>query len=201
MSTSSKPRVVRKHKIRKHFSRWNYRAAIDRLLEDFDNRCAYSLVHVKQVGKSAIHVDHHNPKLKRKSPYANLFPAFSVCNQSKGDTWPDPQAGVRFLNPCVETEYGTEIFEDPNTHELIGTTDNARYHILMLDLNNETLVHQRAERSILLGLFHQPAICNPSSPARDGAAAIVGTKVMEILRTKIPEIPPPPSGRIDQEIV
>jgi hypothetical protein len=141
-----------------------------------------------------MHVDHHNPKLKRRSPYANLFPAYSVCNMSKGDTWPAPSEGVRFLNPCSETEYGVEIFEDPKTHELIGTTDNARYHILMLDLNNDSLVHQRAERSKLLGLFRRPAVCKPSSPARDKAAAVVGTTILEILSTKIPEIPPPPTS-------
>lgn len=192
MSNLSKPRVVRKHKRKKKYSKWNYRDALPFLLDDFEQRCAYSMVHVKQVGHGAMHVDHHNPRLKRKSPYANLYPAYSICNQSKGDDWPSKKSGNRYLDPCAETDYDEQIFEDPLTHALVGINKAARYHILMLDLNNPALVHHRGERAKLWALFNGPAVCKPGTSSTDAAAAHVGETLLAILQSKIPPISPPP---------
>ena len=192
MSSSSKPRVVRKHKSKKFYSKWNYRNALPFLLGDFDQRCAYSMIHAKQVGEGAMHVDHHNPNLKRRSPYTNLYPAYSICNQSKGDDWPSSLDEERYLDPCAETDYDEQIFEDPTNHYLVGTNAAARYHILMLDLNNPALVHHREERANLWALFNRPGICKPGSPTREADASEIGLTLLEILRTKIPVIKPPP---------
>lgn len=193
MSSSLKPRVVRKHAPKQIFKTTNYRGTLPWLLEDFEQRCAYSLVHVKGIGSSQMHVDHHNPKLKKKSPYSNLFPAYALCNMAKGDTWPEPkqrQKGIRFLNPCSEPDYNFQIFEDPDTHLLVATTPAADYHITMLDLNHPALVEQRRERSVFEKIVNLPVVCKSS--LSDAAAASILGAFLEILRTKIPNILPPP---------
>lgn len=199
MSTSSKPRVARKHAPKQFFKLSNYRKTLPWLLEDFKERCAYSLVHIKGVGESQMHVDHHNPNLKKRSPYTNLFPAYALCNMAKGDEWPSKdkhQRGIRFLNPCVEMDYDHQIFEDPATHELVPTTPAADYHIEMLDLNNPALVRQRMERSVMHELVSRPMLCPPGTPSRDAETAAIFKVFLEILDTKIPPILPPPRDKV-----
>src|SRR3972149_6059979 len=188
MSSSSKPRVVRKHAPKQYFKLSNYRKTLPWLLDDFEQRCAYSLVHVKGIGDTQMHGNHYNPNHKKRSPYSNLFPAYALCNMAKGDTWPtDDQhrRGIRFLNPCTETDYNHQIFEDPETHELVATTPAADYHIEMLDLNHPALVRQRMERTVFANIVNTPALCKPRTHDAT-AAAIVGV-VLEILDTKIPK--------------
>jgi hypothetical protein len=195
MSNSLKPRVVRKHSTKQLFKASNYRKTLPLLLEDFDQRCAYSLVHIKGIGTSQMHVDHHDPRKKKKSPYANLFPAYGLCNGAKGDSWPSTELqkqGVRFLNPCVETDYNHQIFEDPDTHDLIATTAAADYHITMLDLNNPALVTQRMERAVFAKMIASPAICRGKSPSSDATTAAILRSFLDIQTTKIPPILPPP---------
>lgn len=210
MSNSSEPRVVRKHRPKKHYTAATYRKALPKLLEDFGERCAYSLVHAKTIHDREMHVDHHDPRKKRKCGYDNLFPAYGCCNGAKGDTWPskeDIALGARFLNPCKESDYaivpdgpdgvpeGAQIFEDPATHELVGTTVAARYHIEMLDLNHPALVHQRRERTVMWNLLKQRPIVRRGK----GISQPEGlTKIMQVLgeiaNLKVPIIAPPPQG-------
>jgi hypothetical protein len=197
MSASSTPRVVRKHAPKQIFKPSNYRKTLPMLLADFEGRCAYSLVHVKGVGESQMHVDHHNPNLKKRSPYTNLFPAYGLCNMAKGDSWPTESQmknGIRYLNPCAEADYNHQIFEDPATHQLVATTPAADYHIEMLDLNNPALVNQRKERADLNRAINSPVFCKPGSPSWDAAAAEIMKLFLGILDNKIPPIQPPPSA-------
>ena len=198
MSTSSKPRVVRKHATKQLFKPSNYRKTLTWLLEDFQERCAYSLVHIKGIGASQMHVDHHNPKLKKRSPYTNLFPAYALCNMAKGDDWPPAEKikrGIRFLNPCIEMDYDHQIFENPTTHELVGTTPAADYHIEKLDLNNPALVRQRMERAVFQKMINRPMLCLPGSPSKDADTAAIFKLFLDILDTKIPPILPPPKTK------
>lgn len=198
MSNSLKPRVVRKHKTKQLFKATNYRKMLPFLLADFEQRCAYSMVHVLEIGTSQMHIDHHDPRKKRKSPYTNLFPAYSICNGAKGNEWPSDELqkkGVRFLNPCDEADYDHQIFEDPETHDLIGTTPAADYHITMLDLNNPALVRQRMERSLFAKILSMPAVCRGASPQHDAVAAAILRKFLDIQATKIPQILPPPVAK------
>lgn len=200
MSHSSKPRVVRKHKPGRIYRLHNYREAFPLLMEDFEQRCAYSMVHVKGIAESQMHVDHHDPRLKRASPYENLFPACAICNMAKSDRPNDEERrnGLRLMNPCSETEYGNEIFEDPQTHELVGTTDIASYHIDILDLNNPALVYQRSERSQLLDLMRRPVFLNQQRSVSDPSAGAIVQAFIGLIAYKIPEIPPPPGGLAKQ---
>jgi hypothetical protein len=133
----------------------NYRnRALEALRRDFDDRCAYSLRHTLQSGIQCMEVDHFNPTLtgKRRHQYRNLMWAARLCNNAKRDYWPssaERKRGIRFLNPCEEWDYGECIFEDPITHELIGKTLAARYHIRMLQLNHESFVWERRTRAQL----------------------------------------------------
>lgn len=102
-----------------------------------------------------MEIDHFNPTLSKtaRHRYRNLMWSTRLCNNAKRDYWPTPaerKKGVRFLNPCEEWDYGSQIFEDPVTHELIGVTPAAKYQIIMLRLNRETFVWERRERTKLI---------------------------------------------------
>jgi len=68
----------------------------------------------------------------------------------KCDHWPtktEASDGCRFLNPCEEMDYGEQIFEDPDTHRLVGTTPAAIWHIRICALNADPLVNEREKRA------------------------------------------------------
>ncbi len=54
---------------------------------------------------------------------------------------------IRFLNCCEENDYGTHIFEDPDTHEVVGITPAGKFHVRCCDLNADHLVKERADRA------------------------------------------------------
>lgn len=142
-----------------------------------------------------MEVDHFDPTLKghQRNAYENLFPSTRHCNGSKSDIWPSREAreqGVRFLNPCEEEDYGSQIFEDSRTHLLVGTTPAASYHIRVLGLNAPFLVNERAERAALIQLLNETIVTVSNS---DQALRKV-EEVREIVARMIPEIPPPPIG-------
>lgn len=101
-----------------------------------------------------MEVDHFDPRLKkmRVQLYRNLMLATRHCNGAKRDTWPNEEEqalGLRLLNPCDELDYGAHLFEDPETHELVGKTPAGRYHITVCDLNATHLVNERRDRAAI----------------------------------------------------
>jgi hypothetical protein len=149
----------------------NYRRrALPALLRDFERRCAYSLRHEQQAGGlTHMEVDHFNPTLRSRlrNKYCNLFLSTRHCNLKKHAYWPTPadqNKGIRFLNCCEEMDYGVHIFENPETHELVGVTPAGRYHIIACDLNADHLVTERRERSLLRALLTRTvAIVRPTA--------------------------------------
>ncbi len=149
----------------------NYRRrALPALLRDFERRCAYSLRHEQQAGGlTHMEVDHFNPTLpsRLRNKYSNLFLSTRHCNLKKHAYWPTPadqKKGIRFLNCCEEMDYGVHIFENPETHELVGVTPAGRYHIIACDLNADHLVTERRERSLLRALLTRTvAIVRPTA--------------------------------------
>jgi hypothetical protein len=123
------------------------------LLTDSGGRCAYSMIHERECGRETIEVDHFDPRRengKKNHDYKNLLPAYGPCNRSKSNKWPSAEAeaaGVRFLNPTVERDYGVHLFEDPQSHKIIGLTPAGKYHLRYLSLNTDYLVRKRANRS------------------------------------------------------
>ncbi len=143
-----------------------------------------------------MEIDHFNPKVpgRKRNTYSNLFQATRHCNNAKSDTWPsseDKKLGLRFLNPCKERDYGKHIFEDKNSHELIGVTSAGEYHIDYLDLNAPHLVHERATRSRLRNILNDTGII--AKPATDASDEItIGYLIQAITKEKndmIPDIP------------
>lgn len=121
---------------------------------DFEGRCAYSMQHISRAsGRRNMAVDHFNPHLKKLpiQEYSNLFLSTSQCNGSKSDRWPTNKErrefGWRFLDCTKEPDYGVHIFEDPDTHELVGATPAGRYHVRSCDLNAPQFILEREERT------------------------------------------------------
>lgn len=144
-----------------------------------------------------MEVDHFNPRLKGQARhrYKNLFLASRVCNNAKSDSWPtarEASAGIRLIDPTVEGDYGVQIFEDPITHELVGTTPAARYHIDIMDLNAESFVFERRSRHEVTELMRtRPArISGNLSEAREAIRVF-----RELIERWIPPIPAPPAGQ------
>jgi len=142
-----------------------------------------------------MQIDHFDPRQKKNriQVYANLFLADAHCNGTKSDTWPDKEEsdnGLRFLNCCEEQDYGHCIFEDPETHELVGTTPAAIYHIEMIDLNAPHLVDNRRRRAEIRDLLNRPSYLF----VKDGPIVCQISKTLEKIAEVelIPPIPPPP---------
>jgi hypothetical protein len=191
MSNSKKPRVRRVASHNKLFKRYKYGKAIDDLMADFDGRCAYSMQHHSRAGK--LEVDHFDPRLKKELWHHtdNLLPASRLCNNKKGTHWPKKEeelAGCRFLNPCLEQDYGEQIFELPDCHILIGTTPAAKWHIRMCGLNAPNLIDERKRRALHL----QRLEAMPITVKKDSEQI---KELISSLRNEvelmIPVIPPP----------
>ena len=151
------------------------------LAEDFQERCAYSMQHTYRAGgRACMDIDHFNPR-KKMDPiqqYGNLFLATRHCNGAKRDRWPtgqDRQAGIRFINCCEEMDYGVHIFEDPDTHEVVGVTPAGKYHVRNCDLNAPHLLEERTERARLRRLIQdQPIHVKKAWSLPPQARALVG---------------------------
>ncbi|MBI5773717.1 MAG: hypothetical protein HZA89_08245 [Verrucomicrobia bacterium] len=200
MSPSTKPRI-KKNPPDRQFTESTYRKAKPYLLVDFEGRCAYSLQHVNRVGVKTMDVDHFNPLLKglARHKYSNLFPATRHTNGSKTNLWPSRalrKAGVRFLDPTKETDYGVHIFEDPKTHLLVGVTPAGKYHIRCCDLNAPHLVIERSDRTKLSKLLVSSAFTLENDIYWDGKKFKgLSSDLRAILDRMIPYIPPPPDGQ------
>lgn len=140
-----------------------------------------------------MEIDHFDPRLKGKliQRYDNLFLATRHCNAAKGDTWPtraEERLGLRFLNPCMELDYGGHIFEDPHTHLLVGVTPAGRFHIRMLDLNAGHLVAERRERAEISQLLANAPFTLRTGRSPDSLTDLVRA-LREQLEEMIPELP------------
>lgn len=148
--------------------------------------------HHERAGK--LEVDHFDPRKKKDliQRFDNLFPASRHCNGKKSNHWPnkaETAAGCRFLNPCEELDYGDQIFEDPDTHRLVGTTPAAIWHIRICALNADQLVNERSKRAKYVDQLKNKAI--RVKRALDEVGELIGSFRAEV-ETMIPEIAPPP---------
>lgn len=172
-----------------------YRKCLPELKRDFKCRCAYCMRSLARFSDREMQVDHFDPRQKkdRTQRYSNLFLADAHCNGTKSDTWPSREergVGLRFLNCCEEVDYGCFIFEDPATHELVGTTPAAIYHIEMIDLNAPHLINDRRKRSEIRALLTKKGYLD----VKDGPKVYEVSTMLERIAEEelIPPIPPPP---------
>jgi hypothetical protein len=146
-----------------------------------------------------MEVDHFNPNLKgpSRNDYTNLLPATRHCNGAKSNLWPAAElrkVGVRILNPTKEQDYGTHVFEDTATHELVGVSPAGRYHIRCCDLNAPHLVLERRDRAKLRKILNEYHLTT-KAPIQllDGKEICDASAVLRaILERMIPPIPSPP---------
>jgi hypothetical protein len=190
MSSSKRRRVKRGPPPKKPIKRHKYASCLPELMRDFGGRCAYSMQHHSRSGK--LEVDHFDPRRKKDliQDYRNLFPASRHCNGKKSNTWPsraEEAAGCRFLNPCEEVDYGEQVFEDPVTHRLVGTTPAAVWHIRVCGLNADHLVYERKRRAGHWKTINRKAVRRIKGNHHDVAELI--TKFREEVELMIPEIP------------
>lgn len=111
--------------------------------------------------------------------------------------WPSGELrklGARFLNPTKEQDYGVHIFEDPGTHELVGTTPAGKYHIRCCDLNAPHLVQERHDRAQLTKLLSDYFVTGKVSVSQlvDGTVLDASSVLRAILSKMIPPIAAPP---------
>ena len=137
-----------------------------------------------------MEVDHFDPRTKKKwlQKYDNLFLALGHCNRFKGDYWPSKEevaTGIRLLNPCEEQDYGEHIFEDPMSHELVGTP-LGKTQIIYCDLNDDYFVAQRRQRSELISALKRADDLGIKLPIE------LLAPLQQIIDLMIPEIDPPP---------
>tara|TARA_R110002049_G_scaffold107138_5_gene254775 strand:+ start:3641 stop:4099 length:459 start_codon:yes stop_codon:yes gene_type:complete len=135
-----------------------------------------------------LEVDHFDPRKKKLliQEYSNLMPATPRCNGRKSNIWPSPgeaAQGIRLIDPTKEKDYGTQIFEDPATNRLVGTTPAAKYHIRVLGLNDEFFVRKRRDRTQMNLMMSIPYLMQGHPTVN---------KVQEQIERMIPAIPPPP---------
>lgn len=138
-----------------------------------------------------MEVDHFDSRRKNDvfQNYFNLVLATRHCNGAKSDrpTAKERSAGLRFLNPCEELDYGKHIFEHPDTHELVGVTPEGIYHIRCCDLNADHLVAERADRAEIIRLLREMPVTidtkGPLAPPKEISL------LMDQLTRMIPEIP------------
>lgn len=189
------PRIVSSSSKKKRYTEATYRKAYPFLLKDTGDRCAYSMVHVMDAGGN-LEIDHFNPRPggNSRNHYHNLFPSIRLCNGRKSDEWPTKEqrnSGIHLINPRKELDYGEQIFEDLITGELVGTTDAAKYHIIVLDLNHKFLIKRRLERTKLRRLYNEwPFVSQvPHNDLIDDVEAL-----RQLLDRAIPRIPPLPDG-------
>ena len=200
------PRIVRGPAPKKTYTDGSYRKAIEYLLRDSGGRCAYSMQHEQLAGgRKCMEVDHFKPKGKNRHRYSNFLPATRHCNGAKSQTWPtsaEQRAGLRFLDPAVEQDYGLHIFEDPRTHELVGATREGRFQIEMCDLNAPHLVRERKDRSDIMRVLENTPV-TVKSEGTPSAKSFTSTldafsasfrALQRELALKIPSIPPPPDS-------
>jgi hypothetical protein len=157
-----------------------------------------------------MEIDHFNPTLQglARNEYSNLMLATRHCNSSKSDTWPTlrQQAnGMRFLNPCVETDFGVHIFEDPDTFLLWGATAEGRFQIRMLDLNANHLVQERRARHTLRALWNRQGRVEYVGTFAEGAAEIAdGLKELRrqtnLMIPPLPQRPDPKHVAFDSQV-
>jgi len=202
MSNSSKtPRVVRKHDCNECYTEWTYREkAFAKLMEDFGKRCAYSLLHVDEISEHNMEVDHHNPTLRASQlhRYGNLYPAFSLCNNSKRKVWPkkaDLKKRRRYIDCCIEQDYGVHFYEDRPSGELLPVTPEGVYHIENCDLNNDWLKKKRLDRTEDKQILTVLRSLSKSANPKERADACKSLAAMEArVERNIPEIPLLPAG-------
>jgi hypothetical protein len=165
-------RIKRGTPPRKKLRAHNYRAlALPYLRRDFKDRCAYSMQHLSRAGGlSAMEIDHHDASLRSKyrHQYSNLFLSTRHCNLAKRNkpTKREKRQGKRFLNPCLEQDYDSQLFEDPRSHEIWGTTIPGKYHVIYCDLNAPHFVRERRRRTAIrknLGITGAAFVSSPDA--------------------------------------
>jgi hypothetical protein len=192
MQGSTPSRIQRGPAPKEKIPRSKYRRVLPELMRDFVGRCAYSCQHYSRAGGvKCMEVDHFDYRRKDDvfQKYENLFLATRHCNGAKRDK-PSPKerkAGLRFLNPCEEWDYGKHIFEDPLTHKLIGVTPEGIYHIRCCDLNAEHLVTERRDRAEILEILNTGGVFRNDKPLEE-AAEITRALIKQVERM-IPAIP------------
>jgi hypothetical protein len=197
MPNSTIPRIIRGPDYPKNIPRSKPRRVLEYLLRDFKGRCAYSCQHYLHAGGiRSMDVDHFDFRCKKdvNQDYNNLFLATRHCNGAK---WARPTAkeraaGLRFLNPCKEMDYGVHIFEDPVTHQLVGTTAVGKYHIRCCDLNAEHLVRERSDRAEIHALLETKRVTFQHPGSFDRASEEIRL-LMQQVEKMIPEFPYLPS--------
>ena len=88
-------------------------------------------------------------------------------------------------------DYGEQIFEDPETHKLVGVNPAAIWHIRICGLNAEVLIRERSRRAGHLRYLREVAISLKRGQFGDIVKLIACFR--DEIGVMIPEISAPPT--------
>ncbi|MEI6493242.1 MAG: hypothetical protein WCO94_11890 [Verrucomicrobiota bacterium] len=145
-----------------------------------------------------MEIDHYDPELldPQRNEYRNLYLATRHCNGSKTALFikTDSQGRtLQILDPCNEHDYDHVLFEDPDTHELVGTTPRAEWHIIVCDLNADHLVQERKDRAEMRKLVTATPVIVKKEMIRHTRSGVVA--ILSKLDRMIPPISAPPKKK------
>lgn len=190
------PRLTRIQKIAHVYPKNKHRLGLPNLLMESDQRCAYCLEHVLDIGRKTMEVDHFNPTLRHpdRNRHGNLLASSRHTNGNKSDFWPTPdqrKRGFYIIDPYDENDYGPHIIEKLATGELQGLTKTGRFHIEKLDLNADHLVRKRRNRTVILNASLSAVAALSTNEGRLGISplAIHLKAIWEVLDSMIPPLP------------
>jgi uncharacterized protein (TIGR02646 family) len=125
----------------------DYRRFRPYIREDFDECCAYCLLHERLAGGAEnFELDHFKPKSRYPDlthVYENIYYSCHPCNNIKRDIWPTDELrakGYRFVDHCYD-DFSTHFTEVDGRWEPL--TPAGDYSQERLRLNREHLIKIR----------------------------------------------------------
>jgi len=122
--------------------------------EDFEERCAYCLLHEDwAAGEDGFHLDHFRPRglfPHLENDFYNLYYACYPCNKWKWQHWPSQElerVGICFVDLCKDDF--NKHFELTADGKLLPVSPAGEYTTKIIRLNRVHLVRVRALMSEL----------------------------------------------------
>lgn len=135
------------------------------LMKMFHGKCAYCESKINHIDYGDI--EHYRPKSKFEDltfEWSNLLLACSICNNNKGDEFPEQDEDGPIINPCDDepNEHFDFVFKD-KIASVYGTTSRGMTTEKILELNRYDLRTRRSEFVRNLAVIMKNADSDPEA--------------------------------------